>query len=113
MMSSASPLLLTRDQARRLQTYIQTYRQYAFTSLAPSTERNHTLRILQAMQGGLVSLMDQQTQMLQLVLTKEEMATLKAVTAELLALYARQPGSADRIATLGDLAALRNSLKGS
>lgn len=50
--------------------------------------------------------------MFQLVLTVEEMATLKAVMTELLALSARQPESAERIATLGDLAALRNSLNG-
>ncbi len=113
MMSTAPPFLLTRDQARRLQTSLQTYRQYAFASFAPSTERNNTLRIIQSIQGQLVGLMDQQTALLQLVLTMEEMTTLKAVTAELLALYARQPESAERIAVLSDLAVLRNSLKGS
>jgi hypothetical protein len=40
------------------------------------------------------------------------MATLKAVITELLALYAKEPESAERIATLGDLAALKSSLKG-
>lgn len=111
MISTAPPLSLTRDQASRLQAYIQTYRRYAFASLAPSTGRNTTLRILQAMQGKLVEAMDQKTELLQLALTAEEMNTLKTVSSELLLLYAKQPESAERIATLGDLAALKNSLK--
>jgi len=111
MMSTAPPLSLTRDQASRLQGYIQTYRRYAFASLAPSTGRNTILRVLQAVQGKLIEAMDQKTELLQLVLTTEEMNTLKTVSSELLLLYANQPESAERIATLGDLAALKNSLK--
>lgn len=112
MMSTAPPLLLTLDQAGRLQGYIQAYRHYAFTFLAPSTGRNNTLRILQAIQGKLIEAMDQKIVVLQLVLTTEEMATLKTVVTELLALYAKQPESAERLATLADLAALKSSLKG-
>ena len=112
MMSTAPPLVITRDQANRLQGYVQAYRHYAFASLAPSTERNHTLRVLQAVQGKLIEATDQKTAMLQLVLTTGEVATVKAVVTELLVLHAKQPGSAERIATLGDLAALKSSLKG-
>lgn len=112
MMGTAPPLQLTRDQASRLQAYLQTYRRYAFASLLPSVERNTTLRVLQTMQGKLIEVMDQQTVLLQLVLTREEMTTLKAIITELLALYARQPESAERTAMLGDLAALKISLKG-
>jgi hypothetical protein len=112
MMSTAPPLSLSRDQARRLQTSLQTYRHYAFASLAPSTGRNQTLRALQALQGRLIEAMDQQTARLQLILTAEEMVALKAVIMELLTFYARQPESAERVATLGDLATLRSSLKG-
>jgi hypothetical protein len=111
MMSTAPPLLLTHDQARRLQGYIQTYRHYAFASLPPSTGRNNTLRILQAIQGKLIATLDQQTAVLQLVLTEEEMATLKAIVSELLTLYAKQPEGVERITTLGDLAALKRNLK--
>src|SRR5258707_488822 len=109
MMSTAPPLVITRDQANRLQGYVQAYRHYAFASLAPSTERNHTLRVLQAVQGKLIEATDQKTAMLQLVLTTGEVATVKAVVTELLVLHAKQPGSAERIATLGDLAALKSS----
>jgi hypothetical protein len=61
MMLTAPPWLLNREQSRRLQTYLQTYRRYAFVSLAPSVERNLTLRMLQAMQGKLIALLDQNT----------------------------------------------------
>lgn len=112
MMSTAPPFLLTRDQATRLQTYVQTYRHYSLASLMPSTERNTTLRVLQAVQGKLIEAMDQQETPLQLLLAREEMATLKTTITELLSLYAKQPESAERIATLGDLAALKTSLRG-
>ncbi len=112
MMSAAPPLLLTCEQASRLQAYLQTYRRYAFASLAPSTGRNNTLRILQAMQGKLIDVMDQKMTPLQLMLTTEEMTTLKTIITELLVLYAREPASAERSATLADLAALRGSFKG-
>src|SRR6185312_3299180 len=77
MMSTAPPLLLSRSQAGHLQGYIQTYRHYAFASIAPSTGRNNTLRILQAVQGKFIEAMDQQTAVLQLIFTEEEIATLK------------------------------------
>lgn len=112
MMSTAPPLVITHDQANRLQGYVQAYRHYAFASLVPSAGRNNTLRILQAVQGKVIAAMDQQTAVVQLVFMAEEIATLQAVTAELLVLYAKQPESAERIATLGDLAALKRSLSG-
>jgi hypothetical protein len=111
MMSTAPPFLLTWDQAKRLCAYVQTYRQYALTSLMPSTGRNTTLRVLQVIQGKLIETLDQQATTLQLVLTREEMATLKTAIFELLVLYARQSESQERIATLADLAALKASLK--
>ena len=110
MMSVAPPFTLTRDQANRLQTYVQTYRRYAFASLAPSTTRNMILRLLQAIQGKLIDVMDQKTALLQLVLTTEEMAALKTMVTDLLLFYAKQPESAERAATLIDLAALKGCL---
>ena len=112
MMSTAPQLVLTREQANRLQAYLQTYRRYAFASLIPSVDRNTTLRILQAVQGKLIDVIDQKTALLQLVLTTEEMTTMKTVVTELLLLYAKEPASAERNATLTDLAALKGSLKG-
>jgi hypothetical protein len=112
MVSAAPPLSLTHERARRLQVYLQTYRRYAFASLLPSVDRNTTLRILQAMQGKLIDVMDQKTALLQLVLATEEMTTLKTIITEVLLLYAKQPASAERTATLADLTALKTSLKG-
>src|SRR6266852_5061659 len=99
--STAPPLSRTHEQASRLQAYLQTYRRYAFAFLAPSQKRNTTLRILQGMQGRLIESMDQQTASLSLVLTVEEMATLKTILGEVLRLYGREEApSNERNATL-------------
>lgn len=111
MMSTAPPFLLSHEQATRLQAYIQTYRQYAFYALLPSVERNVMLRSLQELQGKVITAMDQKTELLQLALTMEETTTLRTAVAVLLGLYAQQPESAARTATLADLAALNLSLK--
>jgi hypothetical protein len=63
------------------------------------------------MQGKLIDIMDQKTALFMLVLTMEEMTILKAMTAGLLLLYGQEPASAERNATLGDLAALRATLE--
>ena len=114
MMGTAPPFLLSRDQAQRLHTYIQAYRTYALTSLLPSTERNTVLRVLQVLQSKLIEVLDRviaPSYPLSLLLTREEAMTLKVAATELIALYSRQPESAERIARLSDLAALKLSLK--
>jgi hypothetical protein len=111
-MNTAPPLPLTREQASRLHAYLQTYRRYALAALLPGTDRNTTLRILQTMQGKLIAALDQQIVSFQLVLTTEEMTTVTTMVTELMLLYARQPESAERLATLADLAALKASLRG-
>ena len=113
MMSTAPPLSLTREQASRLQAYLQTYRRYAFASLLPSAERNTTLRILQVMQGKLIDVLDQKTASLQLVLTLEELTTLQIVTEVLRLLYTLEPASTERDAILTDLEALKATLTSS
>lgn len=59
-----------------------------------------TLRMLQGIQGKLIEEMDQKLAPLQLVLTVEEMTTLKVVIRELLTFYAAQLANPERIATL-------------
>ncbi|HEU5383361.1 MAG TPA: hypothetical protein VFV38_48795 [Ktedonobacteraceae bacterium] len=110
-MSTAPPLTLTREQASRLQAYLQTYRRYAFAAFLPGADRNTTLRVLQMMQGKLIDAIDQKIVPFRLILTTEEMITLKAITAELLLLYTQEPASEERNAILADLAALKASLK--
>ena len=113
MMSAAPPFLLTREQATRLHDYIQTYRQYALTRLLPSTERNVLLRGLQALQGKLIEALDQPISPLRLVLSRDEVGVLNTMVNGLLTLYGGQPESANRTATINDLAALKISLKSS
>jgi len=113
MMSAAPPFLLTREQATRLHDYIQTYRQYALTRLLPSTERNVLLRGLQALQGKLIEALDQPISPLRLVLSRDEVGVLNTMVNGLLTLYGGQAESAERTATINDLAALKLSLKGS
>ena len=111
MRGSLLQLTLTREQAARWQTCLQHYRCYAFMALFPCPHRNGTLRILQALQGKLISVADQHMPLFQLLLTAEEMLTLCTITTELLKLYAHQPESAQRNALLADVAALQAHLK--
>ncbi len=111
MTSTAPPFILTREQAVRLQGYIQTYRQYALTRLLPSTERNILLRGLQALQGKLIEALDQPISPLRLVLSRDEVGVLNTMVNGLLTLYGGQADSAERTATLVDLAALKVSLR--
>jgi hypothetical protein len=111
MMSTAPPFILTREQAVRLQSYVQTYRQYALTRLLPSTERNVLLRGLQVLQGKLIETLDRPANPLQLILSHDEAVVLKTTVNGLLKLYGGQAESAERTATINDLAALKTSLK--
>lgn len=112
MTTTAPTFALTREQASRLQGYLQEYRRYAFASLASSVERNTTLRFLQIIQSKLIDILDHKTALSGLILAAEDVAILRTITAELLLLYAREPASAGRNATLTDLAALKGYLKG-
>lgn len=93
MRECAFPLTLTREQARRLQGYVQTYRRYALAALLPCTDRNALLRVLQGMQGRLLEAMDQPVTLVQLPLSQEEMTSLRVMSNELLRLYAQEPAS--------------------
>jgi hypothetical protein len=112
MMATAPPFFLNHAQAARLQAYMKIYRQHAFDTRLPTTERNNLLRLTQSVQGKLIQLQSLRDESLPLVLTQEEKTALKTVITELLNLYAQQPSSKERIKTLGDLAALKQSLNG-
>lgn len=111
MKACAYPLTLTREQARRLQGYVQTSRRYALAALLPGTDRNALLRVLQGMQGRLLEAMDQPVPLVQLPLSQEEMTSLRVMSNELLRLYAQEPASEQRSAILADVAAFKISLK--
>jgi len=111
MMSTAPPLLLNDEQIRRLLTYMQEYRRSALTSLPPTQERNTTLRVIQALQGKLLVLSEQQMLHIPLSLSREEATALKAMTKNLLLFYGEQTGSSDRTRTVADLGKLYVYLK--
>lgn len=110
-MSTAPPLLLSREQAERLRTYMQEYRRSALTNMPPTQERNTTLRLIQALQGKLLAQMDQKLPQVDLILAKEDVAALKAMTKSLLQLYGKKPDSFDRTMTVTDVGKLYTYLK--
>ncbi|HEU5383708.1 MAG TPA: hypothetical protein VFV38_50550 [Ktedonobacteraceae bacterium] len=111
MMSTAPPLQISREQAGRLLKYMQEYRRYALTSISPTQERNTTLRLVQAVQGKLLALVDQTLPQVHLSLTKEEVHALKAMTKGLLLLYGEKPDSSERTRTITDVGRLYTYLK--
>jgi hypothetical protein len=111
MMSTAPPLLLNCEQARRLLTYMQAYRRSALTSMPPTQERNTTLRVVQALQGKLLALSEQHVPHVPLSLSREEATALKAMAKSLLLFYGEQTESPDRTITVTDLGKLYVYLK--
>lgn len=110
-MSLAPPLLLNREQTARLFQYMQEYRHFALTNLPPTQERNTTLRLVQSLQGKLLSLASQGMLQVHLPLTKEEASALKAMAKSLLMSYGERPNSSDRISTIIDIGKLYAFLK--
>lgn len=111
MMSTAPPLLLNSEQAERLLLYVQDYRRWALADLPPTQERNTTLRLVQALQGKLLALVDQEQSQVYLPLTREEVNALKAMTKSLLLLYGEKPDSLNRTMTVMDVGKLYAYLK--
>jgi predicted Zn-dependent peptidase len=110
-MSTAPPLLLNRERAERLLQYMQEYRRVALTAMPITQERNTTLRLVQALQGKLLALVDQEQSQVHLPLTREEVNALKAMTKSLLLLYGEKPDSLNRTMTVMDVGKLYASLK--
>ncbi len=108
-MDPFAPFLLTPEQGQRLLTALQTYRRYALTQLAPSTERNARQRVLQAFQGKLLAESEQAraSAMSSLMVTDEERAALNTMIDELLTLTAQGAATNQRRLMLDDLSALK------
>ncbi len=111
MMSTAPPLLLSREQAERLLQYLQDYRHWALTGLSPTQERNTTLRGVQTLQGKLLALCDHHQPQIQLSLEREEVVALKAMTKSFLLLSGEQGASPERTSRITDLGKLYAYLK--
>lgn len=108
---SIPPLMLTQEQAARLLAYLQTYRRYALTQLAPSTERNATQRLLQTVQGRLIQERERPGMVSALWLVSEELTALRTMATDLLMVTRQEAGSERRNATLDDLVALKLTLE--
>lgn len=114
-MMSTPPLVLTQEHATRLISYLQRYRRYLLTQVAPSAERNTIQRVLQTLQGKLIHTMDtqvrQQGVQFHFALNSEEVKVLKAMVADLLTLTVREAPSEQRDATLVDLTSLKTAVE--
>ncbi|HEU5383622.1 MAG TPA: hypothetical protein VFV38_50120 [Ktedonobacteraceae bacterium] len=111
MSTAPPPFSMNHEQAQRLVSYIQTYRRYAWEYQAPSRERNELIRLLQTVQGKLMSSMDQRNEYIWLPLAVAETAALQTMVNDLFALYGMEPASDDRNRTIADLILLKNYLK--
>ncbi len=111
MTSTAPPLPLGREQAERLLRYMQDYRQFALASMPPTHERNTTLRLVQALQGRLLALLDQEQPQIQLILDTEDVTALRAMIKSVLLLYGEKPDSVDRTLMVTDIGKLYAYLK--
>ena len=113
---SVLPFGLTQERASRLLAYIQTHRRQALTRSAPSTERNATQRLLQALQGKLIHELDASrhqhaSALVSLPLSNEEVKALKTMVTDLLLFTAREPATEQRAATLVDLSGLKGMVE--
>lgn len=111
-MNTTSPLLLNREQAERLFLYIQVYRRSALISMPSTQERNATLRLVQSLQGKLLSLCVQESvPQVYFPLSREEGTALKAMAKNLLLHYGEKPDSSDRTIMVTDVGQLYVYLK--
>ncbi len=111
MMKTAPSLFLTREQAGRLMEYMQEYRGDALMTLPPTGERNTTLRLVQALQGKLLSLYEQEGALLSLALEREEVVAFRTMLRSLLMRYGEEPMSVQRTRIITDLGNLYAQVK--
>src|ERR1700692_2622658 len=101
-----APLVLTLDQTARLLNYMQMYRR-SLSQQLPSTERNSTIRCIQALQGTLISIVDtsdKSTTSIQIIPTYDDVKCLKLMIHDLLIMVGNEGQSEQRTSTLNDLA---------
>lgn len=111
-MSEVPPFVLTPEQAQRLLTYMREYRVLALASLPPTSERNTTLRLVQALQGKLqTQCTHESTPQVPLPVNQDDIAALKQMAASLLRLYGNTAASAERTKIVTDLGCLYAYLK--
>jgi hypothetical protein len=105
MMQAALTLSLSAAQAAQLCSYCAAYRAHAWRELAPTAERNQTMRAAQAVQGRLAAWsIERRTEPLLLSVTGEEQQALRHVVGVLMQVSGPGMSSEARVQALGELA---------
>jgi hypothetical protein len=105
MMQAALTLSLSTAQAAQLCGYCAAYRVHAWRELAPTAERNQTMRAAQAVQGRLAAWSaERRTEPLLLAVTAEEKQALRHIVCVLMQVSGTGMSSEERSCVLGELA---------
>ena len=107
MINAALTLLLSLAQATRLASYCADYRAYAWRSLPPTTERNQTMKALQAVQGRLSQARATGGETLWLITDEEEKQALRHMVCILIRLKGTEAATPERNRVLGELTGTR------
>ncbi len=107
MTAIALTLSLGQAQTEQLADICAAYRAYAWRMLEPTTERNQTMRAIQAVQGRLSQARAEGSETLDLTLCAEEKQALRHVMCVLMQARGAEPASEERNQALGELAVLR------
>ena len=107
MIHPALVLHLPPQQAEQFALQCAAYRKYALQCLAPSAERNQTVRAVQAVEGRLHTLRSQQTGEVTLSVTTEEARALRQMVVSLMHAWGAAPDSEERTQAVSSLAILR------
>ena len=111
MTDTGHMLSLSQSQTEQLAHACAAYRSYAWQMLAPTPERNQTMRVAQAMQGRLAEMRALGAEQCVLCISGEERQALRTVVSTLIQIYGGEPPTPERIQLLGALAALRALLE--
>lgn len=107
MIQNALALRLNQRQLAQLMAHLTAYRSHLWQCVIPTSERNRTIRSIQAIQGRLELEQEQGQAEIILALTGEEASTLKQALSGLIHLHGTAQPSEQRTQTLGELAGLR------
>ncbi|MGH2509426.1 MAG: hypothetical protein ACRDHZ_18770 [Ktedonobacteraceae bacterium] len=107
MIQNVPALRMNQQQVAQLMSHLTVYRAYLWQRVIPTPERNHTIHLMQTMQGRLAYEQQQGHADLTFPLSKEEAQTLQRVFSGLMRLHGNAPRSEQRLHMLGEIAALR------
>jgi hypothetical protein len=111
MMETSPVLRLNLAQVAQLIRYCTTYRSYLWQNAMPTSERNQTIRSLQALQGRLEKALEQAQTGITLLVTTEEKTTLRQLLSGLIQCYGNAPPSEQRTQALADVTECRIALQ--